>query len=122
MMPPFIYASIIRKQLASFEALRRMKFSADDIYVAFYNRGEVFTELRSPGQPHFKMSFPGEPRVKIELYASEWQEACAWWNADSTLDSERREVFETGFGGNAVPLVTALLAKGIRIPRQEVSS
>lgn len=76
MMPPFVYASIIKKQLASFEALRRLKFRADDIYVAFYNGGEVFTELRSPGEPHFRMNFPDESRVNVAEYAAEWEKAC----------------------------------------------
>ncbi|OHD23154.1 MAG: hypothetical protein A2Y38_19940 [Spirochaetes bacterium GWB1_59_5] len=123
MMPSFKYASIIKKQLATFEALRRLKFSSDDIYVAFYNNGEVFTELRPPGEPHFRMNFTGEPRVKIEDYAREWQEACTWWNSPDTDDSDRREIFEREFGGgHAVALVLALKDKGIRVPRQEVAS
>ena len=45
MTAPASLEEYAEKQLSTFEALRRLGFPADDIYVSFYNDGELFTEL-----------------------------------------------------------------------------
>lgn len=103
----------IERQLAYWEALRRLGFPADEIYVAFHG-DRLFTELHTAG---------GVFRIEVAYgvkdrkgYEAAWRAACDAWNGGMP-ESERRRIYEGLGHGWAAGLVTALLRKGIRAPR-----
>ena len=105
---------IYELQLAVFEALRRLGFQPDDIFVA-YNYGEPVTVLRTQGK-QFVMNYPhaGEVPANTEEYNRGWHEACQAWNATMS-DADRARIYEERFvaQGESVPLLEALKRKGI---------
>lgn len=118
---------LARRQLAMHEALRRLGFSADDIYVRFVNgvsdgtteRFEIFTELRV-GERVFKSNFRDMKKVTRAAYEEVWKREGTWWNDPATDAAEKLAIYQREF---PVPvlltLVEALKAKGFTIPKLE---
>lgn len=117
---------LARRQLAMHEALRRLGFSADDIYVRFANgvgsgddtRYDVFTELKA-GVLSFKSNFRGEKKVTKAAYEEVWERETAWWN-EAGNTAEKLKIYQREF---PVPvllsLTEALQRKGFVIPKLE---
>jgi selenocysteine lyase/cysteine desulfurase len=108
--------TLVRKQLALFTALRSLGFTNEQIFVAFYNGGEVFTELRADDRV-FRANFPGSPKVVTAEYVKAWEAACEEWNARLTAD-ERHKIFTTYMTHDALFALAASIArKGITVPK-----
>lgn len=117
---------LARRQLAMHEALRRLGFSADDIYVRFANgvgdgtieRFDVYTELQV-GERSFKTNFRGEKKVTKAAYEEVYKREAAWWN-DVADAAEKLKIYQREF---PVPILLsltgALRAKGFTIPKLE---
>jgi hypothetical protein len=117
---------LARRQLAMHEALRRLGFSADDIYVRFANsvgdgtteRFDVFTELKV-GALVFKSNYRGEKKVTKAAYEEVYKREAAWWN-DAADEAEKLKIYQREF---PVPvllsLTEALQRKGFVIPKLE---
>lgn len=115
---------LARRQLAMHEALRRLGFKPEDIYVRFGNgvgdgtveRFEVFTELKV-GALSFKSNFRGEKKVTKAAYEEVWKREGTWWN-DAADEAEKLRIYQREF---PVPilmsLTAALQAKGFTIPK-----
>lgn len=101
-------------QLAVFEALRRLGFAPEDIYVA-YNQGTPVTILKTQGK-QFVMNYPSAGIIPSseEEYIQGWGAVTAKWN-ETMSSEERRRIFDDRFllRGEAVPLLEALSRKGI---------
>lgn len=99
------------RQLGFFEALRRLGIPSDDIFVAFYNGGELFTTVKQPGRT-FNASISEGVKVDHVAYLKVWKEVAAWWNARD--DVERQKLWEKN-RPPSVQLVVALKMKGFTI-------
>jgi hypothetical protein len=108
--------TLVRKQLALFTALRSLGFTNEQIFVAFYNGGEVFTELRADDRV-FRVGFPGSPKVVATEYVKAWEAACEEWNTRLTGD-ERHKIFTTYMTYDAFwALAGSIARKGIVLPK-----
>ena len=114
---------LARRQLATHEALRRLGFGADDIYLRFTNPVgggiakvyDVFTELRV-GELTFRASFPGEKKVSKEAYETVYQREGLRWN-DPAHEAENLAAFQREFPVPVLASLTrALQAKGFTVP------
>lgn len=113
---------LVRRQLAMFEALRRLGFSAADIFVA-YNGGDVRTVLRTRGK-QFSVQYvgpqgvaPSEVPVTEAEYIAEWQAGATAW-LQSMSNDEREEIYRAGMDEEKLlALVVALDARGMPPPR-----
>jgi hypothetical protein len=117
---------LARRQLAMHEALRRLGFSADDIYSRFANgvgHGateifDVFTELKV-GELSFNANYRGEKKVTKTAYEEVYKREAAWWNAPEHED-EKRAIYRREFPVPVLAsLVKALQNKGFTIPKLE---
>lgn len=118
---------LARRQLAMHEALRRLGFSADDIYVRFTNGVgtgdaavyDVFTELKV-GALTFKANFRGERKVTKAAYEEVYKREAAWWNDPTTDAAKKLYIYQKEF---SVPVILSLAqtlqAKGFTVPKLE---
>jgi len=111
---------IWREVMACFEALRRLGFSADDLFMSRSPDGRMGMYLRSenyllvanlPGVNAF--AFKGRPNAELEV---EWREAASAWNAaadkpESVLLWEGSSIYQHG-----PELLMDLLSHGIMVP------
>lgn len=118
---------LARRQLAMHEALRRLGFSADDIYVRFANGigtgdaavYDVFTELKV-GERVFKANFRGERKVTKAAYEEVWKRESAWWNDPATDAAKKLYIYQKEYSpAILLSLAQALQAKGFTIPKLE---
>lgn len=116
---------LARRQLAMHEALRRLGFSADDIYVRFTNGVgtgdaavyDVFTELKV-GELVFKANFRGERKVTKAAYEEVHKREAAWWNDPTTDAAKKLALYQKEFPVQVImSLVETLQAKGFTVPR-----
>lgn len=106
--------ALYEMQLGVFEALRRLGFSPDDIYVG-YNSGVPVTILRTQGKicavnyPHADVIPDSEA-----AYVSGWLEAAAEWNGQMS-NEQRMRIFTDQFlsRGGSIRLLEMLMHKGI---------
>jgi len=100
-----------RQQLAVFEAFRKLGFPSDDIYVAFYNGGELFTTLKQGGK-EFNVTISKGEKVDAEAYQKVWLAESERWNTSMT-NKERDEIYFGEFTEvKLAELAVVLLAKG----------
>jgi hypothetical protein len=110
---------IWKEALACFEALRRLGFVSDDIYMARHTDGRMKLVVLSVSYGLIanpmcgdKFAFKARP---IEEVMSEWAEAAELWNHGT--DEERQSLWEQSLiGRHGVALVTDLLRYGIHAP------
>jgi hypothetical protein len=103
------------KQLAIFEAFRRLGFLADDIYFGFNPEAKApFTVLRSQGL-EFVVMYPDVRPLDVdaEKFFDRWKERCEEWNGRMP-ESQRRAIFNRHIidAGMSLSLVHALHKKG----------
>lgn len=113
---------IWKEVMACFEALRRLGFSSDDLYMSRAPDGRLGMLVRSenyllianpPGENAF--AFKGRPDDEIE---KEWREAASLWNAAAADDkAEVRSLWESSsIYRQGVFLAMDLKRHGILIP------
>ena len=109
---------VLKEMLAVFEALRRLGFPADDIFVVpeaiEYGSDRVVpaTLLRTQGK-EFAIT-AGDPYPK-EKFVDDWEAAGKLWNAGK--DSERGAIYERSIiKRKGCSLLLALEKKGITPP------
>jgi len=105
-------AAVFDRQLALFEALRRIGFTSDEIFTG-YNSGRPVTVIRAEGK-QFVMCMEGSCTVEDENeYILGWREAAEWWNGKAT-DRERMAIYCAYFDeAKLAVLIFALDAKGM---------
>lgn len=101
------------RQLAIFEALRRLGIPSDDIYVAFYNGGELFTEVRQ-GDLRFYISISQGQKLDGRAYEVLWVEKTKDWN-EGPEDLRQEIYFKNLPPGFGVSLIMGLKDKGFVI-------
>lgn len=112
---------IWREGLACFEALRRLGFVADDIYMSRHDDGRMMLVVESVGYAlvvNLRGGGAGAgefaKRPLGEVFA-EWEVAANLWN--SATDAERSVLFEASMIREyCAELVVDFLAKGLSIP------
>lgn len=108
----------VHEQLALWEALRKLGFSADDIYAAFYNGGELFTTLRVQGKEWNVSISAGRKVSDAEEYIRLYTKKCEWWN--TAPDAEKRVVFNKHMPvDKMVSVAMSLREKDITIPKMQ---
>lgn len=117
--------ALAHKQLAIWEALRRLGFEADDIFVGVVDndgriaqRGEVKTVLRPADQPgtQFVVNFPGSPKVDKDAYERVWKVEATRWK-DAMTHEERDLIYRINVTEEVLlNLVVAIGTKGIKVP------
>lgn len=113
------FKGYVRAQLAIFEAFRRLGFSPDDIYVAFYNKSELFTTVRQ-GSIDFNISISHGKQIDQKAYAEIWLVEAARWNSEMT-DKERSEIFRSEFSeSKLMELILTVKAKGMVLNAPEL--
>ena len=86
-----MFAEVFEGHLAIYEALRRIGFLPNEVFVA-WNGGAPVTLIRADGKEFVvRTHAPGVPKDEAE-YVSEWLKASAWWN-DTATNSERMLVY-----------------------------
>lgn len=120
-------AKLARRQLAMHEALRRLGFKPDDIYVRFTNGVgtgdaavyDVFTELKV-GELVFKANFRGERKVTKAAYEEVYKREAAWWNDPTTDAAKKLYIYQKEFNpAMLLSLAQALQVKGFTVPKLE---
>ncbi len=103
---------VFERQLATFEALRRIGFEADELFV-YYNGGEPITVIVVDG---VKVGVP----IRIpyaddeESYCIGWQAASLWWNTEPSAN--RHEIFQKHWSENGIwSLIVSLHERGLPI-------
>lgn len=107
----------VHKQLAMFEALRRLGFQPENIYVHW--AGKPCTVLKE-AERTFTVSFPHSLHSpKEEEWLAEWLCEVDRWNGDM-VNSERDSIYREHMSPEVLEiLVIALKAKGFRVPFSE---
>lgn len=112
--------SYAHRQLAFFEALRRLGFTADEIFVAFYNNGELFTLVRQD-KIEFNISISLGEKIDAEAYREIWNSEGERWNGPMS-EAERDELYRKEFSvERLVELAFALKAKGMDLRAKELN-
>lgn len=107
---------LARVQLAVFEALRRLGFKADDIFVAFYNGGELFTELHQ-GEQRFRITISRGTVIDSKAYKTLWEVEAERWNKSMT-DAERMKIYRKEFSvEKLLDLTDTLKHHGFVVPK-----
>ena len=85
------FAEVFQRQLAVFEALRRIGFTSEELFVS-YNSGVPVTLVRA-GEKQFAISADGPcaPQSETE-YIEGWVKAAEWWNSGAAED-ERMPIY-----------------------------
>lgn len=86
-----VLAEVFGRQLAVFEALRRIGFTSEELFVA-YNAGTPVTLIRV-GEKEFvvRTDGPCDPKSEVE-YIEGWLKAAEWWNSGAAED-ERMPIY-----------------------------
>jgi len=102
------------KQVATHEALRRLGFPADDIYVmASPDSGVVRTLLRTQGR-EWSCTYPGAPLVDAARYEAVWARAVEDFN---TGRRDGEAVYRENISENVLLLIaTSLRRAGFVLP------
>lgn len=113
---------VIREALAVFETLRKIGFSSDDIFAGRDpSKGSMFMQLKTQGLEFtITLDGPGNNGWSPEALTELWTAAGKAYNGngpDDFTDTERQDIWEhSGIRRNAIPLMYALVAKGIALP------
>lgn len=112
--------NLLKKQLATFEALRRLGFDSCDIFVS-YNHGNVLTVLMTQSK-RFNIEFPdSEVPTSEDEYVLQYKKMAERWNSEMS-ETERDQIYRTVYTADSLAAVAvALVAKGISIPNLPVS-
>ena len=111
----------ICEALAMFETLRRLGFSADQIFCAHYPN-QVAVVLRAQGK-EFVITC-GDSKMSSEDFYESWKHACSLWNDDEPgLSTADREAIYEGSAilkvGGGLGMMAAIQAKGIDVPMMQ---
>lgn len=110
-----MFSPAIERSLGLHEALRRLGFTPEELFVA-HNHGQPIVALCVAGRPKFMISV-GHPYTEGErAYIVEWERATAWWNGEAA-EVDRQRIFAEAVGsGSGFDLVLRLHDKGL-LPR-----
>ncbi len=100
-------AEVFERQLAVFEALRRIGFTSEELFVS-YNGGVPVTLIRV-GDKQFAVSTEGPcaPQSEPE-YIEGWMKAAEWWNT-TAAEGERMPLYHKYIShGTMLNLILAL--------------
>ncbi len=111
-----MFSPAIERSLGLHEALRRLGFTPDEIFVAHNGGEQPAVVLCVDGRSKFAISV-GHPYSDGEqVYLVEWGRAVAWWN-EAADEANRQRMFEEAVGSGAgLDLVLRLNDKGL-LPR-----
>lgn len=108
----------IREALAVHEALRRLRFSADDIFVVppIGEQHRLFVVLMSQGK---RFTYDAGPCRLGKAFLDTWRDAVSWWNTDGH-DDERKLLWEESVvRRNSVAFLVKLLDFGFQLQRDD---
>ncbi len=110
-----ILKKLAHRQLAYFEALRKLGYSSDDIYV-YFQGGELFTQLHQ-GEKRFNITVSRGVTVNPDEYQVFWKKQCVRWNT-VMKEAERMKIYRAEFPTSTklLSLTTALIDKGFTVP------
>ncbi len=102
-----VFAEVFQRQLAVFEALRRIGFTAEELFVN-YNQGEPVTLVRVDGKEFIvRADGPCAPQNEPE-YIEGWLKAAEWWNNEAT-ENERMLIYHKHITpGTLLTMIVAL--------------
>ena len=110
---------LYEKQLALFEAFRRLGFTSDEIFVG-YNGGNPVVVVRAQ-EKQFAVAVgdTGPQPTDEQQYQEEWVDAVAAWNGGMLTEVERQRLYREHVidAGKGMPLLEALFAKGFVLPK-----
>lgn len=104
---------VIEWQLAVYEALRRIGFTPEEIFVSWAKEIGPISVLRAEGKQF--VIRPEGPACSLtpEEYSTAWIDAAGWWNRGAT-DEERLTIYRTHFTEDVLAhLISALGAAGL---------
>ena len=112
------YPRIVEWTWATHEGLRRLGFEADEIFVSTESDGEVVVRLFTQGK-EFNMRIDGLRGLPKEEFERIWPEFADKFNKSAFDEEKLFRILDSWLAlvGGAVPFVTAIMAKGIRLPR-----
>lgn len=107
----------VHKQLAIFEALRRLGFASKEIYVSWSGRPNT---VLMEGDRSFTMSYPETAHSSDEAeWLEEWLREANRWNNEMTA-ADRDRLYRQHVSTEVLGLLAiALKARGFRIRRSE---
>lgn len=114
------HIELVHRQLATFEALRRLGFAADDIHVdADSVTKKVMTLLKAQGK-EFRIEFFDVPMpTSIEDYQKSWTAEAARWTGDMS-EAEMDRIYRKHYDVEKLAsLAMALHEKGFEIPEMD---
>jgi hypothetical protein len=119
------YPQVLVDTWAVHEALRRLGFASEDIFVHVAGNGEaptsgpwLFVVLKTQGK-EFSIDIGPLGKLSPEEALRTWHVFCEKWNTREFLDSEAQRMYEARFlkRTSAAGLATGLLSKGFVFPR-----
>jgi len=110
-----------REVLGAHEMLRRLGFSAHDLYIHFEPESRcVYCALVTQGQPPFGIGLDPDPEVPdLDSLAAQWPHAVTLWNEGDEAESEALWVewnHMLNEMGGVVDLIMKIQARGIVLP------
>lgn len=104
----------IRLCYGAHQAFLRIGFAAEHIFCGI-NGGRVLVVLRPPAKPEFVLTACAETPMTAESFATKWNGLVEAMQVQQVVSTETREQMFDEFRGlfPAVPLVAALLGKGL---------
>ena len=117
--PSAVGSRTVHKQLAMFEALRRLGFQSDDIYVSWDEVKKAPLTILRRDEKNFVIDYPESfehPESK-ELYRQEWMSESERWN--TVMSMVERDSIYRSYVNEALyfDLVMSLRLSGIFPPR-----
>lgn len=113
----------LAEALATFEALRRLRFSSDEIFVHYDEQAQQVAVLLRTFEGKQMAIEAGPYTGPADAFAAAWQQAAALWNGDGMTDAERGAVCAgSRIRARGPEVGAALRAKGIKIPGAEASA
>lgn len=105
----------IREALAMHEALRRLGFPSEAIYLHLPDVSQVRVVLQHEGRT-FAYDAGNRGELSRAEYARQWEEAAAWWNAEGSTAEKEAIYAGSGIYNQAVRLIRVLRQKGFSLP------
>jgi hypothetical protein len=104
----------IRLCYGAHQALLRIGFAAEHLFCGI-NGGRVLVVLRPPEKPEFVLTACEETSMTFETFATKWSALVEALQVQHSVSAETREQMFDEFRGlfSALPLITALMGKGL---------
>jgi len=119
MKGPTGFDQLLEMAWATHEGLRRLGFAADDIFVVTTDANEVFVQLKTQGK-EFNVGVGLLGELTREAFEERWPKFVDRINSGKFADDLLQRIFEHWLqhkAGGAMPLVNAIMSKGIRLPK-----